>query len=70
MQLIDTVFCTEIKERSVLENRLQVFYATLSFDIALRAPTSWLLSQEQHRKDKKRGKCITFQQELSGILQS
>lgn len=70
MQLIDTVFCIELKERSVLGNKPQIFYVTASFDIALYTPTSWMLALELHRKDKKKGKHVTFQQKLPGILQS
>lgn len=32
---MDTIFYTELKERSILGNRPQIFYVTVSFDIAL-----------------------------------
>lgn len=70
MQLINTLFCIELRERSVLENEPQIFYVTVSFDIALYTPTSWMLAWELHRKDKKKEKYVTFQQELPGVLQS
>lgn len=56
MQLIEMVFC--IEERSVLGNKPQIFYVTVSF--ALYTPTSWLLAWELHRKDKKRGNVLHF----------
>lgn len=33
---MDTVFCIELKERTILGNRPQIFYVTVGFDIALR----------------------------------
>lgn len=35
MQLMDKVFCTELKESIILGNRPQIFYVTVSFDFAL-----------------------------------